>query len=245
VHGLAGCYHAIMVPALRAIESSPLAVRARIACSVIAGPLFVVGFTAIGARRAGYEWRRHAVSSLASGHEGWSQRLNFVLVGGLYCSGAAGLARRAKEVVGPRALPALIFGAGAGLIGSGLFVTDPVAGFPPSAGAPEGVCGQSGGQVTRAGTLHNLCAIPIFFGIPIAALTCAVSAARRRESRWAIYSAGSAFVMGATSQLFGAAFGGSPRLAARGGVFQRISIASGFGWVSALSPRALVCSHRS
>jgi hypothetical protein len=38
---------------------------------------------------------------------------------------------------------------------------------------------------------------------------------------------------------FGAAFGGAPRLAGLSGVFQRISIASGFGWLSALSLRAL------
>ena len=39
--------------------------------------------------------------------------------------------------------------------------------------------------------------------------------------------------------LFGAALGGRPRLAGRGGVFQRISIATGFGWLSALCLRAL------
>ncbi|HXD65923.1 MAG TPA: hypothetical protein VNV17_14960 [Solirubrobacteraceae bacterium] len=32
--------------------------------------------------------------------------------------------------------------------------------------------------------------------------------------------------------LFGAAFGGAPRLAGRGGVFQRISITAGFAWLS-------------
>ena len=82
-------------------------------------------FTAIGARRAGYDWRRHAVSSLADGSEGWSQRANFVLVGGLYCLGAQGLAQSPKRIVGPPVVPALICAAGAGLIGSGLFVTDP------------------------------------------------------------------------------------------------------------------------
>jgi hypothetical protein len=39
--------------------------------------------------------------------------------------------------------------------------------------------------------------------------------------------------------LFGAAFGGTPPLAGRGGIFQRISIMAGFGWLSALSLRAL------
>jgi hypothetical protein len=46
---------------------------------------FVSGFTAIGARRAGYDWRRHAVSSLAEGRGGWLQRADFALTWLLYC----------------------------------------------------------------------------------------------------------------------------------------------------------------
>lgn len=214
-------------------------VRGMSGCSVLAGPLFVAAFTAIGARRAGYDWRRHAVSSLSDGRQGWPQRLNFVVAGGLYCVGARGLARSSPHIAGPRVVPVLIFGAGAGLIGSGVFVTDPVAGFPPPARDPADVAdGPPRLPPTREGKLHNLCAIPIFGGIPVAALTCAGSAARRSEYRWAAYSAGSAIVMAVTSGLFGAAFGGLPRLAGYGGVFQRVSIAAGFGWISALSARA-------
>jgi hypothetical protein len=87
--------------------------------------------------------------------------------------------------------------------------------------------------------LHNLCAIPIFAGIPVAALICAASAARKGKYRWASYSAGSAIAMTGSFVLFGAAFGGAPRLAGQGGAFQRISIAAGFGWLSALSLRTL------
>lgn len=236
------CYHTTMLAVLRALGSSPVAVRATTACSVVAGPLFVSAFTALGRRRAGYDWRRHGVSSLADGREGWAQRVNFVLAGGLYCTGAAGLARSPRQIIGPPVVPALIFGAGAGLIGSGLFVTDPVAGFPPSAPNPEGVDGPPPrAPATRAGTLHNLCAIPIFIGVPVTALTCAVSAARRSEYRWAVSSAGSAMLMFGTSLLFGAAFDGVPGLAGHGGVFQRISITTGFGWISALSLRAMTC----
>jgi hypothetical protein len=45
--------------------------------------------------------------------------------------------------------------------------------------------------------------------------------------------------MTAAFVLFGAAFGGAPRLARVGGVMQRVSIATGFGWLSALSLRVL------
>lgn len=216
-----------------------MVVKAKTACGVVAGPAFVSAFTAIGARRAGYDWRRHAVSSLAVGPEGWTQRANFMLAGGLYCVAAHGLASIPKRVVGPSVVPPLIFGVGVGLIGSGLFVTDPVAGFPPSEHDRDGSDGGLPVQaVTREGTLHNLFAIPIFAGIPVTALTSAVSAARRREYLWAGYCAASAIGMAGGFVLFGAAFGGRPALAGRGGVFQRISIATGFGWLSALSLRA-------
>lgn len=210
-------------------------------CGVVAGPVFIGVFMVLGARRAGYDWRRHAVSSLAAGRDGWVQRANFMLVGCLYCIAARGLARSPRRAVGPALVPALTVGAGVGLIGSGLFVTDPVAGFPPSEDAADGVSVAP----TLDGQLHNLCAIPIFIGIPAAALLSAGSAARRREHRWAGYSAGSAVAMAGTSVLFGAAFGGAPRVARHGGVLQRMSIATGLGWLTGLASRALRAAAES
>lgn len=220
--------------------SNPLRAQTEVACGIVAGPLFVSSFTALGARRAGYHWRAHAVSSLAAGRGGWSQRANFALTGALYCIAARGLARSPRPTVRPRVVPALVFGVGGGLVGSGLFVTDPVAGFPPSSRDQDGADGPLAVAPTRTGQLHNLCAVPIFAGIPAAALTCAVSGARRGEYRWASYSAASAVAMTSAFVLFGVAFGGAPRLAAQGGLFQRISITTGFGWLSALSLRTLI-----
>ncbi len=219
-----------------------LGARIKNGCGVAAGPVFVSVFTVLGVRKAGYDWRRHAVSSLAVGRDGWPQRANFVLAGGLYCIAACGLAQSSRHAVGPAVVPALIVGAGAGLIGSGLFVTDPVAGFRPPRHVPDGAAPEI--RRTRGGQLHNLCAIPVFIGIPAAASVCAGSAARRRAYGWAGYCAGSAIGMAGTCVLFGAAFGGAPRLARRGGLFQRLSIATGFGWLSALSFRALRSAAR-
>jgi Protein of unknown function (DUF998) len=214
-------------------------VPAELACGVAAAPLFVGSFTAIGARRAGYDWRRHAVSSLAVGRDGWLQRANFIVTGSLFCIAADGLARSPKQTRGPRVVPPLIFGVGGGLIGSGLFVTDPVAGFPPSSADHDQADRAPSVVPTREGRLHNLCAIPIFDGIPTAALTWATFAVRRGQYRWAGYAVGSAIAMTSAFVLFGAAFGGAPRLAGLGGVMQRVSIATGFGWLSALSLRVL------
>jgi hypothetical protein len=161
-----------------------------------------------------------------------------MVTGSLFCVAAHGLALSPKQIVGQRVVPGLIFGAGAGLIGAGLFVTDPVAGYPPTSSDDDDESGPV--APTRAGTLHNLCAIPVFIGIPIAALICAASAARRADYRWASYSAGAAIAMTVATVLFGQAFDGAPRLARYGGLFQRVSITTGFGWLSALSLCALV-----
>jgi Protein of unknown function (DUF998) len=221
-------------------DRNGLIVPMELPCGVVAGPLFVSGFTAIGARRAGYDWRRHAVSSLADGRGGWLQRANFVITGLLYCIAAHGLAQSPKETAGPRVVPTLIFGVGAGLVGSGLFVTDPVAGFPPASDVRDDPEGAPSTGPTRAGKLHNLCAIPIFAGIPVAALTSATASVRRGDYAWATYSAGSAMVMTRAFARFAAAFGGAPRLAGGGGLWQRISVTTGFGWLSALSLRVLM-----
>jgi len=221
-------------------EHTPPELPAQLLCGVLAGPLFVSAFTAIGASRAGYDWRHHAVSSLAVGRRGWLQRANFILAGALYSCAARGLGRCPRKSVAPRAVSALVAGVGLGLIGSGVFVTDPVAGFPPVTPDEDGSndSGFAHTAPTGEGMLHNLCAIPIFAGIPVAGLASAVAAARRRDYRWAFYSTGSSLAMVGSFVLFGRAFGGVPRFADKGGIFQRISIAFGFGWLTALSLRA-------
>ena len=201
--------------------------------------MFVGAFTVIGATRAGYDWRRFPVSSLAIGRRGWFQRANFLFAGVLYACAARGLVRCPRRMVGPRAVPVLVAGGGGGLIGSSVFVTGPVGDFPlgtPDPERPQDAAART--APTRNGRLHNLCAIPIFAGIPIAGIASAASAVRSRDYRWACYSAGSSLMMIASFLLFGRAFGGASRIAGKGGIFQRISIASGFGWLTALSLRA-------
>jgi hypothetical protein len=141
----------------------------------------------------------------------------------------------------------LVAAAGIGLIGSGVFVTDPMGGFPPVTLGEDGSSGADLAETTstREGKMHNVSAVPIFAGIPLAGLASAVAAARSGHYCWACYSAASSTVMVGSFVLMGRAFGGAPRLPGRGGVFQRISIASGFGWLAALSLRALSSPRRS
>lgn len=206
--------------------------RALIACGAAAGPAFIGTFTVTGARRAGYVWRRHSVSSLACGPAGWIQQLNFIVAGLLYVAGAVGLAGGSKRAVGSRATPAFVAAAGIGLIGSGLYVTDPVSGYPIGSSAQSTT-------PSRTGQMHNACAVPIFVGIPLAAAVAARSFRRSGDRPWTRYSVGTSVAMAATTVLFGAAFGQNDHLVARGGLIQRASIATGFGWLTAVSIRAL------
>jgi hypothetical protein len=116
-----------------------------------------------------------------------------------------------------------------------------MGGFPPVESSKDGSkdAGLADTAPTWEGTLHNVCAIPIFAGIPVAQLASAVVATRRRDYGWATFSAASSLLMLCSFVLMGRAFGGVPRFAGKGGLFQRISIASGFGWLTALSLRAL------
>jgi hypothetical protein len=207
-------------------------------CSAAAGPLFVTVFVAEGARRPDYKPLRHPVSSLALGCRGWVQVTNFAVAGTLYVAGATGLLRAREPLLGTRLGPALFAGVGLGLLGSAAFRTDPVSGYPP--GTPD-----APSDPTATGTMHNIAALPIFLGIPAAALACAWRFRRAGRRGWELYSAatGVSTLIGMT--LFGAGFSqASPRLTDCAGLLQRATIATGFGWLTALSAQALRRSPR-
>ena len=220
-------------------EKSGAWTRSLLRCGLAAGPVFVAVFLAEGAVRKGYSPLRHPVSSLALGSRGWVQTGNFAVTGTLLLAGAAGLSRAADQTGAGRAGPVLIGAAGAGLLGSAAFVTDPVSGYPP--GTPDAI-----EHPSRTGTIHNLSAIPVFLGLPAAALTSGWRSWRTGQRGFGLYSAGTAVVMLATMLLFSAGFGQAPRLVNLGGLFQRISIITGFAWVSAVAARTLrrAASHR-
>jgi len=201
-------------------------------CSTIAGPLFVTVFVAEGAQRPDYKPLRHPVSSLALGSRGWVQVANFAVAGTLYLAGAAGLNRTRDPLLGARLGPTLFSAVGLGLLGSAAFRTDPVSGYPP--GTPDTPAEQSTNM-----TLHGIAALPIFVGIPAAALAYARRFHRSGNPTWALYSAATGVSMLTTMGLAGAGFNQAPRLVNSAGLLQRAAIVTGFGWLTALSARAL------
>ena len=206
--------------------------RVLLYCGLAAGPVFVTTFLLEGATRDGYRPSRHPVSSLALGPRGRVQAANFAVTGTLVLAGAAGLGRAADPALSSRAGRALIGAAGAGLIGAAVFATDPVSGYPP--GTPDALT-----QPSRTGTMHNLAAVPVFLGLPAAAFTCSWQSVRAGHRGFGRYCAATATTMLATTALAGAGFNQSPRLVNLAGLFQRASIVTGFGWLTALSAQAL------
>jgi Protein of unknown function (DUF998) len=206
--------------------------RGLLYCGLAAGPVFVTAFLVEGARREGYRPSRHPVSSLALGPRGWVQTANFAVTGTLVLAGAAGLGRAADRALSSRVGRALIGAAGTGLIGAAVFATDPVSGYPP--GTPDALT-----QPSRTGMIHNLAAVPVFLGLPAAAFTCRRQSARTGHRRFGRYSAATATTMLTTTALASAGFNQSPRLVNLAGLFQRASIVTGFGWLTALSAQAL------
>jgi hypothetical protein len=175
---------------------------------------------------------RHPVSSLALGPGGRVQTANFAVTGTLILASAVGLGRAADPALSSRTARALIGAAGASLIGSAAFVTDPVSGYPP--GTPDALT-----QPSRTGIMHNLAAVPVFLGLPAAAFTCGWRSARAGHRGFGLYCAATATTMLATSAMASAGFNQSPRLVNLAGLFQRASIVTGCGWLIALSARAL------
>jgi hypothetical membrane protein len=208
--------------------------RAMLLAGAAAGPLFVVVFTLQSAAREGYDWRRHPVSGLALGPGGWVQAANFAVGGALLVAGTAGLWRAddGRAGVRTRAGRALLGAAGAGLFLAGVFTTAPVSGYPP--GTPPAPAAYDAEEI-----LHDLVSFPVFLGLPIATACFARSFLRAGRRGWAAGSLACGAVMLGCFVPASLGFGQDPAFAGAGGLYQRISIVAGLGWVTAVFLRAL------
>jgi hypothetical protein len=205
--------------------------RTLLGCGAVGGPLFVVAFVFEGATRAGYDPLRYPVSLLAVGDFGWTQVANFIVTGLLMLAFAVGL-RRAPQPVGGSIWGPLLVGIYAiGLLGAGIFVTDPVAAYPPGG---FGVV-----QPTLHSTLHDLASVVVFAALPAACLVFSRRFAVRGERGWAIYSAASGIVFAAGFVLASAGFNQAGSLVDVAGLLQRIAIIAGWGWLATLAVHLL------
>lgn len=113
--------------------------RSLLGYGVLAGPVYVVAGLVQALTRDGFDLTRHDLSLLANGPLGWIQITNLIVSGLMTVAAAVGMGRALRVLGGgPGTVwgPRLILGYGIGLIGAGVFVADPMNGFPR--GTPDG-----------------------------------------------------------------------------------------------------------
>ncbi|MEU7898542.1 DUF998 domain-containing protein [Nonomuraea sp. NPDC049152] len=188
-------------------------------CGAVGAVLFVVAFLVEGATRGdGYDPLMHPVSSLAIGDLGWTQTTNFLVTGLLMLAFAISLRGTSRWGL------ALMLAFAVGLIGAGIFVTDPVNGYPR--GAPT--------TSTTAGTLHDLFSMLVFAGLPIACFVYGRRFIGWGRPGWAAYSITTGVVFLAGFLLTGAGFSGTEGLTDIAGLLQRLTLVVGLTWVALL-----------
>jgi hypothetical protein len=198
-------------------------------CGVVAGPLFTAVWIVEGATRANYDPLRYPISSLSIGEFGWMQRANFIITGLLILAFSVGLRRVLRRPSGSLWGPLLVGLAGIGLIGAGIFVADPLNGYPP--GTPRIPI-----ERTTHGILHDLFGIPFFLGLPITCFVFARLFARWGQRGWAAYSALSGLAMFAAFFLARLSLRpGFEDIGGLFGLFQRITVTIGFAWLTLLA----------
>jgi hypothetical protein len=202
-----------------------------LACGVVAGPLFTLGYILAGITRADYSPWRHPVSSLALGPNGWIQSASFVVAGVLLLAFTRGLGRATSGMAAARWGARLMSAAAVILVVAGLFVTDPVSGYPPGTPARPTA-------LTVQGTVHAACALLGFVILVAAMFVFARAFARRRERGWTVYSLASGLVTTAAFVLTLQAISQKPGWVELGGLFERVAFIVGLGWVTAIAWRS-------
>jgi hypothetical protein len=142
--------------------------RSLLGYGLLAGPLYVVPALVQGLVRDGFDLTRHDVSLLANGPGGWVQITTFVVCGLMTAAAGVGVVRALRTLRTGRAWSGwLVVGYGIGLVGAGVFVADPMQGFPPGTpdGPPATVSAGGTGHIVFA-ALGFLCLVVACFAVP-------------------------------------------------------------------------------
>ncbi|GAA2716205.1 DUF998 domain-containing protein [Actinoplanes palleronii] len=195
---------------------------------LLVGPLFTTAYLVEGAFRGhGYDPLRHPVSSLALGPHGWQQIVTFVVCGLLTVLFAVGLRRSLRGGAGALVVPLLVGVWGVALVGAGVFVTDPIGGYPTAAS-----------PVTWHGRLHDVAfSLPGFLALTLVMLIAGVVFARRRSGWFAGYSVLSGVTFAVFFVFATMGFSGADPWVSVGGLWQRLCVSVGWLWLFALAAK--------
>ncbi|TVP43856.1 MAG: DUF998 domain-containing protein [Gemmatimonadales bacterium] len=154
--------------------------RKLLLAGAIAGPLYLTVGVLQMLLREGFDPRLHALSLLANGELGWIQVGNFIVAGLLVALAAWGLRGAMRGERGGTWGPVLLALYALGLLGAGVFVADPGAGFPPGTPVSTGM--------TRPGLLHFVFGAVGFYSLVGACFVFAVRFREKGRTGWALYS---------------------------------------------------------
>jgi hypothetical protein len=205
-----------------------VSIRLLLACGAIGPLLNIVVILILGATRPGYNAWQIPDSSLELGAGGWIQIINYTVTGALLLGFAIGLRHVLRTGRGSAWVPILLGIFGLGFIGIGIFVTDPVLGYPPGASSTP----------TVHGTLHDLFGQLQFISLIAACLVLARrDAADPVKHGWAWYAVATGLLVAASDVVFVLTFkllDGGPA-----GLISRIGIIVGGIWIALLAIRLM------
>jgi hypothetical membrane protein len=212
-----------------------LTTRLLIAGGAVGPLLFIIALFIEGATRPGYSAWHHYGSNLSLGPGGWVQIANFLICGLLTLCFAIGLRQVLRTGRGSVWGPILLGVFGLALITAGLFVTDPSLGYPPGT--------HSSGPQTLHGTIHGVAGLIAFSSVAIASFVMARRFAGDPNWKgWALYS----IVTGILVVVFFIVSTTVSALDENGilpnsptGLFQRMAIIVGWGWIALMAIRLL------
>ena len=155
--------------------------RSLLGYGVLAGPVYVGAILVQALIRPGFDLAHDDTSLLSNGSLGWIQIANFAVTGLMVVACAIGMQRAlggGRGTWGARLLAVY----GLGLVAAGLFVADPMNGFP--AGAPAG----RPETISLHGMLHIVAAGIGFAAFVAACFIFARKFAGEHRRRWAAFS---------------------------------------------------------
>jgi hypothetical protein len=206
------------------VDRAAAVTRSLLGYGVLAGVFYLVVGLTQALTRDGYDLTRHDLSLLANGPYGWIQIANLILTGLMVIAAAVGVRRTMRP--GPAATwgPGLLAGYGVGLVGAGVFVADPMNGFPP--GTPDG----PPATVSTAGLLHVASGAIGFACLVTACFVLGHRFAQRGRAGWAWYSRATGLVF--LAGFVGIASGSSNPAVVLGFWF---AVVVAYAWLAALS----------